>query len=949
MSSPRIGGALLGLILSTAPVSAGEVPRLLADVNREPVATAPRGEPSGFFELGGRLLFSTADPGSLDQAILWSTDGTARGTVQLSTALCTAHCSGIVPLGTWHGITLLRVTIDYGVGFEAIRLGRTDGTAVGTFLLTGDLSNPNDYVPLTIQIPPGGGGFLFSACLSSVDPCQLWRSDGTRAGTAPFLGADSLPFVDPRGFAVWRGRLYFVASRSAAGDPGLWSTDGTPEGTRFIHDARDLGVYRPGPVVATPSHLFFTSGESGEDLWATDGSPEGTHLLADFAPPSCDGGCPLPDVDSITADGDAVYFEAQPPGHRVEIWRSDGTEQGTGPLIELPPRVVWARGLQRIAGHWLFEAARGDESPSLWTVDDGFTQAAPLRDCAGGSCPQVDQPAVSPAPGVWLLTGFDGRGFGLWSTDGTGTGTRRLAGVSLDFSLSPGGPDVFPGPLGPIYFRACPAGDFCPAGTELWVTDGTLAGTHRTGGQVAGVGFHGGLAWFGSSPEGQQPASELWATDGTAGGARRVKTLRRYRPGSDPWFQPFRDGALFATFSPASQNRLWASDGTPGGTLPIQEEPSGHFQRFFQGFLGAGNPVQLFTVYRQREDGDPKAATELWRTDGTPRGTRSLALLPSFVESWLSWNGGTVFVNYELPDGCSLWRSDGTAAGTRQTFHQTGGLTCPFGLIALGSRFLFFSLALDAAGAPAGHVFLSDGTPAGTRRIASFAGRTFGIQPVEIEGTVYFQVLSDTSAELWRTDGTPAGTRLSLPLSGVGDLHVFRGSLYLTASLSPEPDGGRGLFRVAPRGEPVLLARVLRYNAYSLYDPLSFALAGDRLLFLFEDKQTGAELWATDGTPEGTGRLRRFQPFVADPIPEPDGLVSAGDRVFFAAGDGIHGRELWESDGTPEGTRMVVDLAPGGYSGLPAPSSLALSNGFLFFSADNGTTGFEPWALRLEP
>src|SRR5436309_5891013 len=199
MSSPRIGGALLGLILSTASVSAGEVPRLLADVNREPVATAPRGEPSGFFELGGRLLFSTADPGSLDQAILWSTDGTARGTVQLSTALCTAHCAGIVPLGTWHGITLLKIDIERGAPFQTARLGRTDGTAAGTFLLTGDLSNPNDYVPLTIQIPPSGGGFLFSACPISYEACQLWRSDGTRAGTTPFLGVDSLPFVDPRG------------------------------------------------------------------------------------------------------------------------------------------------------------------------------------------------------------------------------------------------------------------------------------------------------------------------------------------------------------------------------------------------------------------------------------------------------------------------------------------------------------------------------------------------------------------------------------------------------------------------------------------------------------------------------------------------------------------------------------------------------------------------------
>jgi ELWxxDGT repeat protein len=318
------------------------------------------------------------------------------------------------------------------------------------------------------------------------------------------------------------------------------------------------------------------------------------------------------------------------------------------------------------------------------------------------------------------------------------------------------------------------------------------------------------------------------------------------------------------------------------------------------------------------------------------------------IESWLDWNGGILFTSANPPD-CSLWHSDGTAAGTREILHRSPALVCPFGLTALGSRFLFAVVEPDADRQPAGQLFLSDGTLSGTRRIASFPGRSLGARPVEIGGTVFFQVTSDTSAELWRTDGTPAGTRLALALGGVSDLHVFRGSLYLTAALSEEPEGGRGLFRVAPEGAPILLARVLRFSAYSLYDPLSFAPAGDRLLFLFEDIQSSSELWATDGTSAGTRRLRWFEPFPNQPFPEPETLVSAGNRVFFAASDGIHGRELWESDGTPEGTRMLADLAPGGYSGIPAPSGLAVTKNYLFFAADDGTTGPEPWALPLEP
>ena len=92
---------LAGIVLAPAAVRAEEGPYLLADIARGPVAPSTVSlseEPSGFFQLGDRLLFSTADPDSLDQAILWSTDGTARGTVQLSTTLCVSTgCRASLP------------------------------------------------------------------------------------------------------------------------------------------------------------------------------------------------------------------------------------------------------------------------------------------------------------------------------------------------------------------------------------------------------------------------------------------------------------------------------------------------------------------------------------------------------------------------------------------------------------------------------------------------------------------------------------------------------------------------------------------------------------------------------------------------------------------------------------------------------------------------------------
>ena len=58
------------------------------------------------------------------------------------------------------------------------------------------------------------------------------------------------------------------------------------------------------------------------------------------------------------------------------------------------------------------------------------------------------------------------------------------------------------------------------------------------------------------------------------------------------------------------------------------------------------------------------------------------------------------------------------------------------------------------------------------------------------------------------------------------------------------------------------------------------------------------ELWGTDGTPGGTGLLKRLDlPLSASTLP----LVSAGGRAWFLAEDPTRGRELWSSDGTGAG------------------------------------------------
>ena len=90
MRGSRVTGALLWLVLATVPARAAEIPYRLADIVQASAGSSSDRlfeEPSDFFPLGGRLLFSTAGS-STDEGILWSTDGTAAGTVQISSSIC---------------------------------------------------------------------------------------------------------------------------------------------------------------------------------------------------------------------------------------------------------------------------------------------------------------------------------------------------------------------------------------------------------------------------------------------------------------------------------------------------------------------------------------------------------------------------------------------------------------------------------------------------------------------------------------------------------------------------------------------------------------------------------------------------------------------------------------------------------------------------------------------
>jgi ELWxxDGT repeat protein len=341
-------------------------------------------------------------------------------------------------------------------------------------------------------------------------------------------------------------------------------------------------------------------------------------------------------------------------------------------------------------------------------------------------------------------------GYELWTTTGTPVSTTLL-----EVLPGPGGPGAHPG--GVAFGNALLFRRF----TEfqgLWISDGTAAGTRRlsSDGVFSDIGVSGGLAFYGGGSSSE--TSELWHSDGTAGGTFLLKEILPGSTGSLPSdFTPLADRVVFLVDNDDPNGLLpgvWRTDGTPDGTRRVTNRPCGFLERVGSRiFMACSNGI---------------GSSGLWTTDGTTSGTQLAwpAVLPgglntSFGE--LTAVEGTLFFWVSMPPGERLWKSDGTEAGTVQVQDGTAGPVAegPTSLVSSGG-ILFFLAFTPAAGT---ELWRSDGTDAGTYLVrdvepgpGSALALTFG-QLTAVPGGVVF--LADTTAngaELWFSDGTAAGT-----------------------------------------------------------------------------------------------------------------------------------------------------------------------------------------------
>jgi ELWxxDGT repeat protein len=866
----------------------------------------------------GRIVFVAGEPGSGSE--VWGSDGTAAGTLLLAD-LCPGECgSSPAILDVLNGAALFIATTED----PEDQIWRSDGTPGGTVPLR-DGGEPLQVFRSTFPGFAAFGGFLYFEACGKAQGCGLWRTDGTPAGTRLFLSAARLGNRGIQAAAATDDALFFVASYPSDPVSFLWRTDGTAAGTVRL-ERLDF----PQSLTPMGKKLFFTAtAGGGEELWVSDGTRSGTRSVTSFHPPlpfghGGDGGGP----PALLAAGDHVDFAANDGLHGWEIWRSDGTPEGTRPVTDFAVRRPFnfaTLSFAEVKGRLLIPAADA-RGWALWS-SDGRSMVR-LHDCLGG-CDNPAAPVLVTQGDRVLFTAGPGYGHELWSTDGTAAGTRELlndcTGPCLELIR------LAPWQLGGLQVINVSKVE----GDQLWTTDGTPAGTRRlthlpsatTVGALPVAA--GSRTFFGAEHE---DGMELWVREngrerqaanlasdaasswptalaavgprlvfqaGPPDGDRSVWQTEGTEATTSRLLDPFRlpadcdfmdcsapmaaaDGWLALVNTPVFNSddvkELWRTDGTPAGTFRLQTVTA---PDRLDEQLAAFQGTVVFFVHRSGH-------LEVWSSDGTPAGTVRVAELGA-QNVWSAGGTGSE-VYFLLGDAHShaLWRTDGTAAGTV----QVAGLPLGAGLFFLpplrAGRQVFFEISLDGKD----ELWMTDGTSQGTVKVLEDFGS--GIEQQAIGGVLYFVAQKASSFDLWRTDGTAAGTAL---------LRSW-----------PEPASPTGLTAFQGR--------------------LFFAAGGPE----------GNELWSSDGTAAGTTLLRDINPQGGS---HPSSFAVLGDELYFSAFDPEHGFELWGTDGTSGGTHRVQDIAPGRRSS--APARLTVAGDRLYFTADDGATGRELWTLSNRP
>ncbi|RYY47590.1 MAG: T9SS type A sorting domain-containing protein [Chitinophagaceae bacterium] len=707
----------------------------------------------------GRLYFTQG-------GTLWSTDGTETGTAAVKT---TGTIPGSIQQLTASNGKIIFIANGGGTGLEP---WVSDGTDAGTFLLK------DIYPGSTGSDNPGFGSFyltdvngvvFFTARDNTANGFELWKTDGTPGGTVMVrnIHTTANSSSNPIGFTALGSTVYFTADNGTNGVE-LWKSDGTTAGTVIVRDIiAGTASSFVGAMAVKGTELFFHMGSGASvGLWKTNGTTAGTVAVKTGINP----------YGGMINVGGTLFFGASAGSTGVELYKSDGSTAGTVLLKEIYAGTESSYPeLYTNVNGTLFFVARQESfnDREVWKSDGtpaGTVIVKNLQPAPGGGSFPYSLTASNNKLYFSPSQAADASGMEPWVSDGTAAGTFQLKDINYfsQYSVNDQNSLLVGGEL---YFSANSI-----YGLKMAKTDGTTAGTvlltetdashpnyswavqNSTPYQHAN-----GITYFTATQPVGSGNTEVWRTDGTVAGTIQLKDIDGNPFGSSQpsHFTRLGNQLFFFATTPTEGRELWKTDGTTAGTVLVKD--------IYPGVNGS-NPSEMIEFNGAlyfRANGNDGAGTELWKSDGTAAGTTRLKDIvagtgSSFPTTLVKLNNRIYFIATETSTGTELWVSDGTDAGTviLKDIVAGAGSSNISSLTAVNNR-LYFAAYSAATGS---ELWMSDGSNAGTVMLADVYPGTGSSNIADITAAadkIYFVATNGTAGrELWVSDGTTAGTSL---------------------------------------------------------------------------------------------------------------------------------------------------------------------------------------------
>jgi len=629
------------------------------------------------------------------------------------------------------------------------------------------------------------GSNLFFTANNGVNGTELWMSNGTAAGTK--MVKDIRPGTNsssPAYLTRVLGRIVFRANDGTNGTE-LWVSDGTAAGTTMLMDIQPGSgngspTYIQSNFVTNMAFFYANDGRVGSELWVTNGTAAGTKLLKDI------------NLTTATASsypryfqhlgGIQVVFEANDGVNGQELWVTDGTAANTKLVADIYAGAnsgTYCTYGVSLGSKVLFRGRSATAGYEAWITDGTAAGTMMLKDVNIGSAASgyVYYPCVDGKTAYYGAT--NGAGYQIYVTDGTPVGTKLFSSATM----STGSPSYLYASGGTVWFSGK---DVTPGtGYEICSTDGTTTKTFQDTwkGSKSGYGYYcseiaKGIIGFRASDG--VTGSELWVTDGTTAGTKLIDINPPLVPAPTDndnvkYIESLFGKLIFAASDGRDKTKgqtgqeLWISDGTSTGTKLLKDIYVGTSTTS----ANDSNPSYMCRygnyVYFAANNGIN--GTELWRTDGTTAGTNLfldiniVTTTASSYPQWFTQIGSKMYFNANNgTTGNELWVSDGTVAGTKMVKDIYAGTSSSspryFARFGLTNRFAFQAYD-NIAGS---ELWISDGTAAGTKMVKDIRAGTTGSYPEFMHGfgdKIYFQCNDGTRGyELWESNGTAAGTKL---------------------------------------------------------------------------------------------------------------------------------------------------------------------------------------------